>query len=66
MNNKGTSHQFPKLTVYKREAKVHATVAFERVLKFLPEGGASGLFRRGPPHDVQVPEIAPTGGGYVP
>lgn len=65
-NNKRTSHQFPKLTVNKREANVHDTVAFERVLKFLPEGGASALLRRGTPHDVQVPEVAPTGAGYVP
>lgn len=54
------------LTHEEREADVHPPVAAERLLKLDPESGPSAFLGGGPPHDVEVPEVAPAGRGDVP
>lgn len=49
-----------------READVHPPVAVEGPLKLHPEGGPCALLRCRPPHDVEVPEVAPARRGDVP
>lgn len=54
------------LTQKKREADVHPPVAAEGPLELHPESGLRALLGGGPPHDVEVPEVAPAGRGDVP
>ena len=54
------------VTEQESQADVHPSVTVQGTAELHPEGRPRAFLRGRAPHDVEIPEVAPAGGGDVP